>query len=65
MGEIAHSLMTLFTDAGLDKNAAISATIKTMVDNGVALPVAYDEVFGAGAYLAMKGTIHGMLRAGT
>jgi len=63
MGELAQHLMALFTSVGLEKNAAISATIKTMTDQGISLPVAYEEVFGAGSYKAMKATLHGMLVA--
>lgn len=63
MGELAQKLMTLFTAVGMDKNAAISATIKTMTDQGISLPVAYEEVFGPGSYHAMKVTLHGMINA--
>ncbi len=63
MGELASRLMALYTSAGLDKNAAISATIKAMVDEGIALPVAYDEVFGEGAYKALKSLLCDALRS--
>jgi len=63
MGELAQRLMALFTSFGLDKNAAISATIKTMTDQGISIPVAYEEVFGAGSYREMKVTLHGMIVA--
>lgn len=46
-----------------DKNVVISAVLKTLVSTGIAVDVAYDMVFGEGAYKRFAGEIYTALRA--
>ena len=46
-----------------DKNVVISVVLKTLVDAGVDVAVAFDMVFGDGAYTRFAGMIYDALRA--
>ena len=46
-----------------DKNLVISAVLKTLMSTGIAVDVAYDMVFGEGAYQKFAGDVYNALRA--
>lgn len=46
-----------------DKNVVFSAVLKTLIDAGIAANVAFDQVFGEGAYKEFAGQIYDALRA--
>lgn len=46
-----------------DKNVVFSAILKTLVANGIAVNVAFDHVFGEGAYKTFAGEVYTALRA--
>ena len=47
-----------------DKNTVISYTLKTLVESGMPVNVAYDAIFGAGSYMKMAGDIYDALQNG-
>lgn len=46
-----------------DKNVVISAVIQAMVNAGVSIDVAFDSLFGEGAYKRFAGEVYQLLRA--
>jgi len=46
-----------------DKNAVFSAVLTTLVKSGVAINVAFDALFGDGAYRKFAGEVYAALRA--
>lgn len=46
-----------------DKNVVISAVLKTLVRAGVEIDVAFDMLFGEGAYKRFAGHVYDALRA--
>lgn len=46
-----------------DKSVVFSAVLKTLVDAGVAVDVAFDMLFGDGAYKRFAGIVYAALRA--
>lgn len=46
-----------------DKNVVFSAVLKTLVENGVAMNVAFDHLFGEGSYKKFAGEVYHALRA--
>lgn len=46
-----------------DKSVVISAVLKTLVKSGIDIQVAFDAVFGEGAYRKFAGEIYSALRA--
>lgn len=46
-----------------DKNVVFSAVLKTLVENGIAINVAFDHLFGEGAYKKFAGEVYHALRA--
>jgi len=46
-----------------DKNVVFSVVIKSLTDAGVDIKVAFDMLFGEGAYMKFAGQIYDALRA--
>ena len=46
-----------------DKNVVYSAVIKTLVEAGVSLDVAFDTLFGEGSFKKFSGNVYDALRA--
>lgn len=46
-----------------DKNVVFSVVLKTLVQSGVDMQVAFDALFGKGAYVKFAGEIYQALRA--
>lgn len=46
-----------------DKNTVYSVILKTLIDAGIAAHVAFDHVFGEGAYKKFAGQVYEALRA--
>lgn len=46
-----------------DKNVVFSAILKTLVDAGISVDVAFDHVFGAGSYSSFAGSVYDQLKA--
>jgi len=46
-----------------DKNVVFSVVIKSLTDSGVDIKVAFDMLFGEGAYMKFAGQIYDALRA--
>ncbi len=46
-----------------DKNAIFSAVLTTLTSAGIAVNVAFDMLFGAGAFEKFAGDLHGALNA--
>lgn len=46
-----------------DKNVVFSAVLKTLIEEGVAANVAFDFLFGEGAYKKFAGEVFQALRA--
>ena len=46
-----------------DKNVVFSTVLKTLVDAGIAINVAFDHLFGEGAYIKFAGEIYDALKA--
>ena len=46
-----------------DKNFVYSAVLATLVKNGICMDVAWDAVFGEGAYVAFAGNLYDALRS--
>lgn len=57
LNEVANLLGTK------DKNLVFSAVLQTLVKSGVAVNVAFDLVFGDGAYKKFAGEVYAALRA--
>lgn len=45
-----------------DRNVVFSAILKTLTDGGVAVDVAFDMLFGAGAYRRFAGRVYDALQ---
>jgi hypothetical protein len=60
---IINALNYAITSTGCTKNEAISLVIKTLVETGISLPVAYDAVLGQGSYQDLAGQTWDALQA--
>ncbi len=57
LNEVANLLGTT------DKNVVFSAVLKTLVQAGVEINIAFDMLFGEGAYKRFAGEVYHALRA--
>lgn len=57
LNQVAASLGTT------DKNVVFSAILKTLVDAGISVDVAFDHVFGPGSYTELANTLYAKLTA--
>ena len=57
LNEVANLLGTT------DKNVVFGAVLKNLFQNGIATDVAFDFVFGEGAYKRFAGDVYNALRA--
>jgi len=57
LNEVANLLGTT------DKNVVFSAVLKTMLKSGIEVDVAFDMLFGEGAYKRFAGEVYHALRA--
>jgi len=57
LNEVANLLGTT------DKNVVFSAVLKTLVQAGIEINVAFDMLFGKGAYKQFAGEVYHALRA--
>ena len=46
-----------------DKNVVFGAILKTLIENNIAVDVAFDHLFGEGAYKAFAADLYTALRA--